>query len=292
MKHLLLMILVISSVSILGISNNKKYGAVKLSAGLPSEAEKNLKNYTEPYYSQLPSYNFFQKVYFLYDKAKPNRYHLMVIFNDNYKSILGTSFKKVNGELFSDSSSFQNRDEFKSKVPYEIRLNSKAQVLEYYWSNSNENGINKKGGSPQFIKPRLSKNKMMPEFDFKTFEGETISSKKLRGKFVFIDFWGTWCGGCIYEMPYVKEMREKISASKLFVVGFVNDNRDSLKKYLSNNSFNYPNVLLDSLYLEKCEVESYPTKVLLDPEGRILSTDFIAENLTEAVLTKINNYKK
>lgn len=292
MKYILLLILVLSNISVKGFNPDSKYGIVKLVIGIPKEAEKQAKSFIEPFYASIPTNNAFKKVYVLWDKAKPKSYRLMVVYNDDFWSFIGTSFKNNDEVFYSDSSSFQNRDDYKSIVPYEVKLDVKKQELHYYWGRSKEKGITKLGGVPQFIRPRLSKGKMMPEFNFKTFEGETISSKRLRGKFVFIDFWGTWCGGCIYEMPYVKEMREKISTNELFVVGFVNDNKDSLKKYLSANSFNYPNVLLDSLYLEKCEVESYPTKVLLDPEGRIISTDFIADNLTETVLKKINNYKK
>jgi thiol-disulfide isomerase/thioredoxin len=286
------LILFISNLSIQGFNPESKYGIVKLNAGLPKEAEKQSKSFIEPYYASIPTNKAFKKVYVLWDKAKPKSYRLFVVHNDEFWSFIGTSFKKNDDHFYSDSLSFQNRDDYKSIVPYQIKLDVKKQELHYYWSKSKEKGIKEEGGFPQFIKPRLCKGKMMPEFNFKTFDGETISSKKLRGKFIFIDFWGTWCGGCIYEMPYVKEMREKISTSKLFVVGFVNDNKDSLKKYLSKNSFNYPNVLLDSLYLEKCEVQSYPTKVLIDPEGMIISTDFYGEKLTEMVLTKINNYKK
>lgn len=292
MKYLLLMILVLSNIAILGINSDNKFGIVKLSSGLPTEAEKQTKNYTEPYYASLPSYNSFQKVYILWDKSKPNRYSLMVIFNNNNKSVVGTSFKKTNGEILSDSSSFQNSDEFKSIVPYEIRLNSKTQEMEYYWTKSKENGITEQGGFPQFIKPRLCKGKMMPEFSFKTFDGETISSEILKGKFVFIDFWGTWCGGCIYEMPNIKTMREKISTDKLFIVGFVNDEADSLKKYMSKNTFNYPNVLVDQDFLKKCEVQSYPTTVLIDPKGEILSTDFWGDKMWENVSELISKYDK
>lgn len=289
MRKLILLSFILLSVTVFA---NNKYGVVKMVSGLPIEAEKQIKNFNEPYYASIPTNNVFQKVYILWDKSRQKNYSLMVIFKENYKSLVGTSFKKIIGDSLIDSSSFQNRDDFKSLVPYEIRLNSKTLELEYYWSRSKENGISQQGGFPQSIKPRLCKGKMMPDFHFTTLEGELINSEKLKGKFVFIDFWGTWCGGCIYEMPNIKTMREKISPDKLFIVGFVNDNADSLKKYMSRNPFNYPNVIVNQEYLDKCELKSYPTTVLLDPKGKILSTDFWGEKMWENVLAEINNYNK
>lgn len=292
MKHLSLIIIISFSITIFGSISNEKYGIVKLNSGLPSEVEKQIKNYAEPFYASIPSNNAFNKVYVLWDKSKPKNYLLVVIFKNNNKSIVGTSFQKNIGDILSDSSSFQNSDEFKSRVPYQIHLNPKTLEMEYYWSKSKENGITEQGGFPQFIKPRLCKGKMMPEFNFNTFDGETISSEKLKGKFVFIDFWGTWCGGCIYEMPNIKTMREKISTDKLFIVGFVNDEADSLKKYMSKNTFNYPNVLVDQDFLKKCEVQSYPTTLLIDPKGEILSTDFWGDKMWENVFDIISKYGK
>jgi peroxiredoxin len=289
MRKLTLLFFILMSFTVFA---NGKYGIRKLNSGLPKEAEKQLKYFIEPFYASLPAGNFFKNVYILWDKAKPNNYKLMIIFNEHNWDLINTTFKTNNGDLYSDSSSFQNRDDFKSLVPFEILLNSQTLVLEYYWVKSKENGISQQGGLPQFIKPRLCKGKIMPDFNFSTFEGKLINSAKLKGKFVFIDFWGTWCPGCINELPNIKYMREKISSDKLFIVGFVNDNVDSLKKYLSKNPFNYQNVLVDQEYSDKCEVQFYPTTVLVDPNGRIVNTGFSGENMWMNVLAEINNYNK
>lgn len=288
MRKVTFLYLILLNITVLA---NGKYGITELISGLPKEAENQTKYYKEPFYASLPTNNAFQKVFLLWDKTNQRNYALMVIFNNSFKCLISTYFKKSEGYIFSDSSSFQNEDQFNSIVPYEIHLNSKRLELEYYWCKSKENGFNQQGGIPQFVKPRLCKGKMMPEFSFKTLEGEQISSEKLKGKFIFIDFWGTWCGGCIYEIPKIITMREKISTDKLFVVGFVNDNADSVKKYILKNPFNYPNVIVDEAYLNRCEVKLYPTKVLIDPHGEILTTKFRGENIWENVLKAINDYE-
>ncbi|MDP3442587.1 MAG: hypothetical protein Q8T08_06950, partial [Ignavibacteria bacterium] len=67
MKRLLFMILFISNLSIQGFNPESKYGIVKLNAGLPKEAEKQSKSFTEPYYASIPTNKAFKKVYVLWD---------------------------------------------------------------------------------------------------------------------------------------------------------------------------------------------------------------------------------
>jgi thiol-disulfide isomerase/thioredoxin len=287
-KAVLIIILLVNTVFLA----DGKFGKVELIKGVPKEVEKQSKSFQDPYHAYIPTNGVFQKVCIVWDKKDSKRYTSIVIYNDNYFLRQLTYFRIHDSSVFTDSTFFVNRDEYKSNVPYQIRLNTEKLELEYYWCQSFEIGIMQEGGVPQFVKPRLCKGKMMPEFNFKTLNGEVISSEKLRGKFVYIDFWGTWCGGCIAEIPNIIVMREKISRDKLFIVGFVKDSPDSLKKYLAKNTFNYPNVIVDKDYLKICEFEQYPFAVLVDPHGKIVSTYFNGEDIWQKVLTEMEKNSK
>ena len=48
--------------------------------------------------------------------------------------------------------------------------------------------------------------KTAPDFELQSLEGETVSLESLRGKYVMLNFWATWCGPCRVEMPYFEDI--------------------------------------------------------------------------------------
>jgi len=115
----------------------------------------------------------------------------------------------------------------------------------------------------------------MPNFiSNATMDGETFDLNDLRGKYVLIDFWGTWCAPCIAEMPTVKEYKEKY-ADKLVVLGVNNgDTMEKLKAFVEPKGYDWQQILdkdgEQDLVL-KLNVAGFPTKFILSPEGEILN---------------------
>lgn len=106
-----------------------------------------------------------------------------------------------------------------------------------------------------------------------TFTGDTFEFNSLKGKYVLIDFWGTWCGPCIEEMPKVKSYQEKY-VDKLTILG-VNqgDTKDKIAKFITPNNYTWTNLMDgkgDANFVFKFNVAGFPTKFIIDPEGKIL----------------------
>ncbi len=104
-------------------------------------------------------------------------------------------------------------------------------------------------------------------------DGSTPSLKDYRGKFVIIDFWGTWCGPCMSGVPHMKAFREA-HKDKLEIFGVANDKDiDNWKSVLDKKGMNWPNILIgtgDKDYVAKFNVQGFPTKILVGPDGTIL----------------------
>lgn len=116
--------------------------------------------------------------------------------------------------------------------------------------------------------------RLMPNFTTtNTMDGTTFELDELKGKHVLIDFWGTWCAPCIAEMPKVKEYQDKYK-NELVVLGVNSgDTKDKIKQFVEKNGYNWKQILTgkgtEDLVL-KLNVAGFPTKFILDPEGKII----------------------
>lgn len=103
--------------------------------------------------------------------------------------------------------------------------------------------------------------------------GNQFDIVSLRGKYVIVDFWGTWCGACLAGMPDMKAFREKYS-DVLEIVGVAKDTDvEAWKKCIQDMGMNWPNIIIgtgEADFASKFNVQGYPTKIVLDPQGKII----------------------
>ncbi|MDE6071417.1 MAG: TlpA family protein disulfide reductase [Muribaculaceae bacterium] len=111
-----------------------------------------------------------------------------------------------------------------------------------------------------------------PGFTLPDLDGKNVSLSDFRGKWVVLDFWGSWCGWCIKGFPALKEAFNKYG-DKIVVIGIgcnepEADWRAGVKKYELPwiNLYNGENRALYDDY----NVEGFPTKVIINPEGKIV----------------------
>lgn len=104
-----------------------------------------------------------------------------------------------------------------------------------------------------------------------TYDGTRFNLNNTTGKYRLIDFWGTWCIPCVSEMPELKDFSEKHKA-KLVVIGIARDTYERWKTFLDKKSYNWIQLidLAPDKLSDKLNIEVYPTKFLVDPNGKIL----------------------
>lgn len=117
-----------------------------------------------------------------------------------------------------------------------------------------------------------------PDFTLNALDGKPLALSSLRGKYVVLDFWGSWCAWCIKGFPEMKEAYAKYK-DKMEIVGIAcRDTEKRWKAAVEKHDLPWLNVLNEGtvdvsvLYA----VEGYPTKVLISPEGKIVKV-FVGE---------------
>jgi peroxiredoxin len=131
-----------------------------------------------------------------------------------------------------------------------------------------------------------SPGSMAKDFTAAGIDGRTFSLSSLKGKYVLIDFWASWCVPCRKSMPHVKELYAKYKDKGLEVIGVSDDDRDSAawKKAIAKDGTGIWHNVLRGLDMEKTRqgekndkdisekfgIHSLPTKVLIDRDGKII----------------------
>ena len=121
----------------------------------------------------------------------------------------------------------------------------------------------------------LTSENEAPDFTLNDLNGKPLTLSSLRGKYVILDFWGSWCGWCIKGIPQMKEYYQKY-AGKFEILGIdCNDPEEKWKAAVEKYELPWLHVYNprgDSKVLEQYEIQGFPTKIIVGPDGKIVKT--------------------
>lgn len=121
-----------------------------------------------------------------------------------------------------------------------------------------------------------------PDFTKKDMNGQPFTLSSLRGKYVLVDFWGSWCGPCRSSHPHMKALYAKYKSKGLEIVGVADEkssdmgmNEKNWKKAIQTDGIPWVHVMNNygketNDLVQTYGVSGFPTKFLLDKEGKIL----------------------
>jgi peroxiredoxin len=110
-----------------------------------------------------------------------------------------------------------------------------------------------------------------PDFSLKDVNGKDLSLSSYKGKVIVLAFWATWCPSCKDEMPKLQRLYHEMKSRGLEVIAVSSDySEDSLKEYLSKNSFDF-HILYDGKrsVTRQYKLSFLPVTFLIDRNGVI-----------------------
>lgn len=109
-----------------------------------------------------------------------------------------------------------------------------------------------------------------PKFSLRNDKDKNVLLSDFKGKFVVLDFWGTWCGYCIKGIPRMKEYHSKYQDKIDFISIACRDNKQAWLKAIDKYDLNWINLFAENEEItDNYGVEGYPTKIIIDKEGKI-----------------------
>ena len=115
---------------------------------------------------------------------------------------------------------------------------------------------------------------LAPDFELPDLQGNPLKLSSLRGKYVVLDFWGSWCIWCIRGIPHMKEAYSKYK-DKMEILGVdCQDTEEKWKAAVEEHQLPWLQVRCPEDYLQtlgqQYRIQGFPTKVIIDPEGRLV----------------------
>ncbi len=108
------------------------------------------------------------------------------------------------------------------------------------------------------------------DWSMKSLAGERVDFGAFRGKVVFLNFWATWCGPCILELPAIQRMYDSLKTSNVRFVLVTSEKPEVVQDFMKENDLDIPVYLFDERPPLILRPEGLPTTFVIDATGRIV----------------------
>ncbi len=139
------------------------------------------------------------------------------------------------------------------------------------------------------VKPMLGHGDEAPDFTAKKLEGGNLKLSELQGKYVLLDFWATWCGPCVEELPNLRAIHDEFGKDARFALVSLSLDAEvqTLRDFVRQNKMPWQQVILgdweEDLVTKSYGFSSIPQILLIDPAGKIVVVDLRGGQIKAAV---------
>ena len=137
--------------------------------------------------------------------------------------------------------------------------------------------------------------KPVTDFSATDLDGNPISLQGYRGKVVLLDFWGVWCGFCIYEMPNLKKVYDTYKEQGFDIIGVsLDDEKSALRDYIKENDIQWRQIYSGERWendplAQQYNITGVPAQWLIDRDGKLITHKARGEDLEQLVVEALKN---
>ena len=138
---------------------------------------------------------------------------------------------------------------------------------------------------------KTSVGQVVPDFSLPSMNGEEVAIRSFRGKYVLLDFWASWCGPCIGEMPNVHKAYDLLHDKGFEVISISTDRKESdWRKAMKEKQMEHFVNLRDTKGVLHAifNRDAIPFILLLDPQGRIVAKELRGKDIYEVAIESMN----
>lgn len=236
----------------------------------------------ENFKSQLEAVNYDDNT-----AAEASGYYRELIVNNFMDKLYNeadeeTSIAEKGVAMLKKKNSQKVKDVLAKQLAYELRPgNDDAEMLYTNLTEASSDEKFKNDLSEKYNKIKnLVKGKPSPSFAYENYKGGTTKLEDLKGKYVYVDVWATWCGPCKAEIPFLKEVEKKYHDKNIAFVSISIDqekDKETWKKMIEDQELGGIQLFAEADWKSKFAtdyaIEGIPRFIIIDPQGNIVSAD-------------------